>query len=254
MMRGGLRAADSAGAINSMLNSFKDLASAGADPEMLKALHRETTNAISLHNQQAEVEGNEFRIGKGIQNMKCQKCENRNTKQLLSVNGKDLLCNNCMGSGMFANRSRIPQNAKISKIGEDENYKEMIRRQELNNSKANQRKLTSYDHFLSTVPRNLFKGDVEKQLTSKYVMYGKPNESLANLTAAGIGLATHKYSDNVPKYLMANIYGGLSKLVNESHKSKHGGGIKLHKLNTFNDLSAYVKSDPFTLLNTIREL
>lgn len=192
--------------------------------------------------------------GKGIANMKCGKCSARGFDDLYDVDNREIMCKNCAGSGMFTNRTLIPKNAKITNVRLHPKYGKGIQDYENDITNAKAANVSEWDKFEKTIPSGTIKNkNLEERLLNNYIAYGNANESLLNITAYAIGLASHKYDngEQLPPMLLANIYGSLSKFAQNKKISPF---IELDYLDDFTTLKNYIKQDALSLLNNISDI
>ena len=191
-------------------------------------------------------------LGDGIssKSLRCKTCKNDNHDQLYQ-SPKEMICKGCTGRGMYSDRTAIDSKSPMTPIRKIPKFQSMLNFMESAGRKLKESARPAWEKYKETVPRNLMRGDIEKQLISKHITYGKPNQHLANITATGIAMATHKYNDQseVPHQLMANIYSGLTKLSKPNNiNSKR---IDVGRLNRFSDIQDYIKKDAYGLLKRI---
>lgn len=190
--------------------------------------------------------------GHGIEKLKCNKCASKNYRKLVDVDN-DLLCNKCYGKGIHSNRTRINPMSQSMLLTDHPKYGGIIRDYEEHVMREKEKQLTPYDKFTRSIPKNLFKGDIQRQLTKQYIAYGKSNDRLLNQTTLAVAMATHNTDGltSLPSHLLANIYGGLSKLAKNGPASKY---IDMSHFNDFEQLKNYISKHALTLLNNIEDL
>jgi hypothetical protein len=189
--------------------------------------------------------------GSGVHSMQCKKCKNKNREELYDVDDKEIMCKKCSGSGMYSSRQRIASGAKMTPLRQHAKYGGIIRKFEENAMKKQEEEMTDFDRFEKSYQKS--GGKLEKQLLSRYMAYGKPNQHLLDQTAYAMGLATHKYDMNnqLPPMLLANIYGGLSKFAKGVSSSKY---IDMSRLDDHASIKDYILNDSTSLLKNIVDL
>jgi len=199
----------------------------------------------------AQQKGQTLDSASGISKIKCKKCQNNNYKDLYDVADKEVMCKKCSGSGMYSDRSRIDSKAKYTPVNMHPKYGGVIQKYETDKVTKREMMKSDIEKYEKDLPSNFSKRG--NQLTSKYIAYGKPNESLLSQTAYAIALATHKYDtyESLPPMLLANIYGGLTKFARQGQVNRY---IDLDRLNTHEEIKDYIRNDAISLLHNISDL
>lgn len=192
--------------------------------------------------------------GKPSRNHSCSKCKSENYDDLYDIDDKEIMCSNCAGKGMYANRNIISGSAVKTPLRMTPKYANGVKQEEAEIEAIQSTPNSKWASFESSAPANL-KG-LEKSLANNYYMFGEGDDNMLDSLTYGMGAASHYYDhyNEIPPMLLANIYGGLVKFAQDSPEQLDGAGlIDVDSLNDFSNLRDYIKRDASGLLKAITQ-